>query len=527
MRILRHLFIRKVPVNLFCGLVCIYFQAQSQPTFFKSYEGFSGRAFVQTHDGGFALAGTDIAQGATYDLCMMKTDSLGSVEWFRHFGGSSIDVAEAIVQTHDHGFVVAGYTQSYGAGLYDMYVIKTDSAGDTLWTRTFGGTDNDAMGYVIETPDSNLLFAGWTYSIGNNFRTVLMKTDQNGNVIWSKTYVAAGAYAFFASYITPTVDHGYMITGRGGNFYMLKVDSTGNVVWDKRYSLANTFYPDYCYCARQTLDSGFIISGGLNPVSGSCTVIELIKTDSTGNITWQYAYGDTSGTESDFGYSVDLYQDGSYSVSGITSSFGSLQIMLMKINPIGTVAWAKQYGSSGSSQECRSMLLPDSSFMVTSNIDLFGSDPFKMLRIDRNGYVGCLEDSAPVTIYPTNLIAVNAGGTTTPTTFAVGSGSTQIIQSNLPNEIISCLNLHSDAEISSAIDPLKIFPNPAHASFTLNIQEKKPGRKIEIFSSAGAKVYSDLFEMTTMKINCDWAPGVYHLILSDSEQSVAHKLIIF
>jgi len=136
----------------------------------RTYGGSSydwGQSVQQTSDGGFVVAGYTSSFGAGgYDAYLIRTDANGDTLWTRTYGGSGHDYGYSVQQTADSGFVVAGYTYSFGAGSRDVYLIRTDATGDTLWTRTYGGEDEDIGRSVQQTSDGGFVVAGYTYSFG-------------------------------------------------------------------------------------------------------------------------------------------------------------------------------------------------------------------------------------------------------------------------------------------------------------------------------------------------------------------------
>jgi len=141
-------------------------------------------ALVQTVDGGYALAGSRYSFGAgDLDIWLVKTDANGNQLWNQTYGGTSDDVAYALVQTGDGGFAVAGSTYSYGAGLSDFWLIKTDATGNHLWNKTYGGANYDWANGLAHTADGGYALAGITGSFGaGNNDFWLVKTDENGVV---------------------------------------------------------------------------------------------------------------------------------------------------------------------------------------------------------------------------------------------------------------------------------------------------------------------------------------------------------
>ena len=153
---------------------------------------------------------------------MIKTDSNGNMVWSKTFGGSDDDWAWAVQQTSDGGYIIAGYTESYGSGGSDVWLIKTDSNGNMVWSKTFGGSDIDYAESVQQTSDGGYIIAGvtaWSYGSGDVW---LIKTDSNGNIEWSKTF---GGSDYDEAYsVQQTSDGGYIIAGDTCSYGSCKSD---------------------------------------------------------------------------------------------------------------------------------------------------------------------------------------------------------------------------------------------------------------------------------------------------------------
>src|SRR5437773_2015502 len=151
---------KKILVSLF--LLSAGFYSEGQVTFQKTFKTINsnasyGYSIQQTSDGGYIIAGFTIILGAGYNVYLIKTDINGDTLWTKTFGGTLDDYGEFVQQTTDGGYIITGYTLSFGAGNNDVYLIKTDSTGSLLWSKTFGGTDDDRGYSVQQTTDGGYI----------------------------------------------------------------------------------------------------------------------------------------------------------------------------------------------------------------------------------------------------------------------------------------------------------------------------------------------------------------------------------
>jgi hypothetical protein len=190
----------------------------------------------QTADSGFIICGTTYSYGAGLsDIYLIKTDAAGDTEWTRTFGGAEHEHGHSVLQTADSGYVICGITHSTGAGGADVWLIRTDSRGDTLWTRTFGGDSGDFGHSVAQTADRGFILCGQTASFGaGNYDAWLIKTDSLGDTLWTRTFGGGSDDVGYS--VQPTTDGGYIIAGMtkslgagGADFYLIKTDSSGSV----------------------------------------------------------------------------------------------------------------------------------------------------------------------------------------------------------------------------------------------------------------------------------------------------------
>lgn len=294
-------------------------------------------------DGGFIAVGyrESILEPAPAQIYLVRFNSFGDTTWSRLYGGDSLDKGYWIEITHDSNFIIVGETKSYGLGSSDVWLIKTDTNGTMLWNQTYGGTSYDMGRCIKNTHDKGFIIVGSTYSFGAGLRDVyLIKTDSLGNLIWSKTY---GSSDYEWGYdVENTVDNGYIIVGGTNSFgawgqdvYFIKTDSLGDVLWMKTYG---GVYDDVGHSVVIANDSSYIIAGYTDSDGADHGDVWLIETDYFGNIIWTKRYG---GDKDDWAYAVEKTQDNGYIITGFTYSMPSdtmrSDVYLIKTDSLGNI----------------------------------------------------------------------------------------------------------------------------------------------------------------------------------------------
>ncbi|MDI6604770.1 MAG: hypothetical protein QME35_06495 [Thermoanaerobacteraceae bacterium] len=317
------------------------FDKYGNQLWFKTYTGngySSGHCVIEVNNGNFLIVGeTKSKYGYDHDVYVVKTDKNGNRIWEKTYGGSHCDYGWSVIQTKD-GFAVAGGTESFGAGIYDVYLIKIDSSGKEIWQKTYGGKESDC-GYALQQDnDGGFIIVGNSASFGTgtkNPKVYLIKTDSNGKLIWQKTYGGKGCDYGWS--LIKNYDNGYLIAGekeittnQGGGFasYLIKTDHNGNKLWEKTYG-DSTSNSAYAVCRAK--NGGYIFTGKKETNKNGYD-INIVKTDKNGNRIWEKAI---EGRGFNCGYGIFQANDGGYVIAGRkgTDKNSESSILLIKLKP--------------------------------------------------------------------------------------------------------------------------------------------------------------------------------------------------
>ena len=287
-----------------------------------------GRSVQQTSDGGYIITGMRDS-----DLYLIKTDSNGDTSWTMTYDSDLDDVSiggigYSVKETTDGGYIITGNTNSpNNQGEKTILLLKTDINGDTLWTKTYGDEFRSYGFSVKETSDGGYIITGNTQSYdGGDDDIWLIKTDSQGDSLWTKLYDDNG-WSDKGRDVNQTTDGGYIITGSSGNesgpkIWLIKTDTNGDTLWTNRFgSESGSFDYQIGRSVQQTSDGGYIITGN----TGDGYLIQ-IKTDSNGDSLWTKIYGD-SHNEHSRGYSIQQTTDGGYIITGWYVSLDKLFLM--------------------------------------------------------------------------------------------------------------------------------------------------------------------------------------------------------
>ena len=305
-----------------------------------------GYSVQLTSDGGYVIAGATASSGAgDKDVYLIKTDAQGNPQWTRTFGGAGDDEGNSVQLTSDGGYVIAGFTNSFGAGSNDAYLIRTNSLGDTLWTRTFGGTGDDKAGSVLVLADG-FAIAGWTFTNGPQvYDAWLIRTDTAGRELWSRTYGGTDDDKFNS--LCPASDGGYLLAGftasyGAGNYdvYLVKTDASGETLWTRTFGGAQS---DQGWSVAPTIDGGYVTVGYAISFGSGNPQVYLVKTTALGESLWTRTCGSVG-----WAMSVAPTSDSGCILAGTNAAYGTgvPGVYLIRTDAQGDTLWTHTFGGA-------------------------------------------------------------------------------------------------------------------------------------------------------------------------------------
>lgn len=451
--------------------------AFAQIAFHTTYTGADsdfGSSISLCKEGGYILAGYTKSYGVGgNDACMIKTNGNGGTIWFKSFGGSGEDKASSVKQTADSGFIFTGTTTSFGAGGTDVYLVKTDKDGNIVWQRTFGGSGDDGGSEVILTADGGYAIVGSNNSLGLVSDKVngvyVIKTDANGDSLWTKVFAGESTTSSDAgSAIFQTRDKGYIITGSAvqkdstnSSVYLLKLDSNGIAGWNKLIGGPGN---EGGSSVQQTEDLGYIITGSTNSFGAGALDPYLIKTDDRGTVQWSRTYGGGTTDEGIYGQPT---ADGGYFVMGETGSFaaGIKGFYFIKTDANGDTMWTRSYGDANINIGISGRQAADGGFVLVGYRVVFpgGKPDIYVVKTDANGSSYCIETATATVQTSPNSMAFSPLLTS-------ATGGTVSIPASVTTDGSKVTNICTYVAVSNTENKqneILLYPNPAQKELTI------------------------------------------------------------
>ena len=389
---------------------------------------------VMTEDAGILLvAGTDSFGAGSYDFWILRLNSQGSALWQKAIGGAGREWPESVATTGNGGFLVAGQTNSYGAGGDDAWVMRIDDGGEIVWERTFGGKLDDwAITVLAEDADTYIICGGTESTGAGRADLFLMKINGNGEVIWQRTYGGQGDEGPAA--MRPLADGGYLAAvvtnsfGSGGtDIWLVRLDPECEILWDVVLGGSRN---ESVLWAEQTSDGGFVVAGWTESFGAGGTDALLMKLNDTGELEWQRVYG----TEKDdwLVYAAGTSEDTLSAIGAIDSVNGLLDIWFVETDTNGNVESHGALGGTASDTpefvcqlEQGTLLIGGRSFSfslgwddcwLTSVTRGTGGDACQLVSRSvsqaETGEANCATSEADAAVSPRDRTLLQAGSTT-------------------------------------------------------------------------------------------------------------------
>jgi len=485
---------------------------------------------VQTSDGGYVIGGTcDVLINQNNDFQFIKTDASGNVLWTKTVGGAGIDWGYSLIQSSDKGLVMVGYTKSFGMGNDDVYVVKLDSIGNTLWTRTIGGTQNEVGTSIVQTLDGGYVIAGNTksYGAGNN-DTYIIKLDAAGNLAWTKTIGGPGNDSFLlGTSIIQTSDSGYAVAGcaqfdsQGLDLYLIKLNQNGNLVWTKSVGGSAVEEPAEIV---ETSDKSYVIAGRTGSFGAS--ELYLVKFNSTGSLIWTKTYN-PGGLSTCSG--MCKTDDQGFVLIGKTNVFGGYyDAYMIKVDSVGSFQWSRGIGSSDGQvtvEPSKIIQSTDGGFAFCGGTRTFTNGPTFMsayfAKLDANGNGCCMIAENTGTVGAGG--SLNLTGGTASSGGTVSSGGSSASAGSLTT---ICYAVGINEMVSSV--QMQIGPNPLVDQMYLKIERNLDHASMKVYNSIG-KVVKELTNLNgdNFILNREnLTNGFYLITLTEGEKVIGSKKLI-
>jgi hypothetical protein len=469
-------------------------------------------AIDRTADGGYILAGWTQGYGVANgfnDVYLIRTDGNGDTLWTRTFGGNATDEAYSVRQTDDGGFLVAGGSNSFGVNGNEFYVVRTDENGDPLWNKTYGGPGEEIARGLALTSDGGAIIVGQSGTMGGpggGLSAYAIRINASGDTLWTRTYdTGADNYANSVS----EVDGGdHILAGRASlgamNMEIIRIHDNGDVVWNKAFSDGNM----EGYTVVMTSDLGFIACGQV--AYDAC----LVKLDAGGALQWAKSYG---GPNIDYGYCVREVAGGGYVFSGEQFS----HTWLVRTNASGDTLWHHTY-ATGNATVNEVVENDDGGFSIGANRTGIGGYLVQLVRTNSAGDITCDE------AHPATDVSTFTPTEATPTVVISTLGEV-----NVPTALIgnggAVFTACTTVDVPETMDPdvIRAFPSPATGVVRIDWATFEQHAVVRILDATGRVVLQRAVTGTGADLNVrDWSAGGYMALVTGDARVLEARFIV-
>ena len=480
-----------------------------------------------------------IAQDTTF-RSVVDAGIYGFCDYFtRTFGGSEDDVGYGVVQLEDESIVIAGMTESYGAGKKDTWLIGIEKDGEEAWNRTHGGSEDECAQNIVLAEDDGFLIVDNTSSFGNGqYDFDLLKTDGRGEERLGRCF--GGGMEDYAYAVHRASDGGYVMAGKTESYgagesdvWLIKIDTQGDMVWDQTFGGDSA---DIGYDMQTTSDGGFIIVGSTRSSGGGSRDVYLVKADSLGAEEWSMTFG---GSKDDIGYGVQQTSDEGYILAGYTESYGAgkKDLWLIKTDSLGAQEWERSFGGSEDDIGKSLVISEDGGYAIAGRTESAGAGMQDLWLIKTNPeggeewsrVLGGSEDDFGESV----AITSDGGYLITGGTCSYGAGGCDVWLIKTDASGYSPVQEDRSARAPEQITLLQNYPNPFNGTTTIHFILPRPGRIVlKIYDTLGrcAATLIDGFrqagEYDVQWDAADLASGIYLCRLSAGDLIETRKMLL-
>lgn len=369
-----------------------------------------GYAVTATSDGGFIIAGYTESMGAGFeDGYLVKTDAAGNVLWERTYGNVAEDRFYAVTETADGGFAMAGVT-GLGAPNWDAWIVRVDARGELLWQQTFGRSgDEDVVRSVIETADGGIVAAGDTFNTATGRSILVVKRAADGSPGWDST--GFGIDIPYGYAVREVAGGGLAVAGYSSDgvtfpefdAYLARLDGEGTLQWEKPFDAG---YDDRAY-DMIVVEDGFVLAGKIG------AAMSIWRTDTGGNLLWSNTFGSVA---SDYALAVVRTPDGGFALGGSSYRYaegGEYQSYVVKTDGSGAFQWETLLGGAAYDWCAGLDVTGDGGLILAGTTNSYGSGGYDLELVRLNGVEDGLV-AADLTLFPASgvlpfTVSVSAG----------------------------------------------------------------------------------------------------------------------
>lgn len=446
---------------------------------------------VPTADGGFIACGYSKSFGNGDNAFYMKISSTGSIQWVKNWGGSGIERAQDIIQLSDGKYVLCGYTTTSPARYYDAFILKIDQNGNTLWSKTYGTTAYDDANSIKVLPDDGFIMGGQS-----NNDLYLIRTDQNGDSLWTKRLGTTGVDNIECINYSQG-GNGFIIAGTttglgagGEDAYIVVTDTGGTQLWSK--TIGGTLNDGF-HRVEQTTDGGYVASGTSSEGPWANPNIWIVKLDVNGNTSWQNYFG---GNNHDHGYSGQQTSDGGYIVVGHTHSFtnnsNNEDAIVVKLNSSGQNTTKLYYSTVSNLISPTAVACGSANVQVTVEITNWSDQTLTSIPVTVE-ITGAITQTLTQTLSATMIRdQVKTMTFTTPIDMSVGGTFNFHCYTGFPHDVIPAHNFFDKSiSVGASSSPL-VVTNGSHCGpYTLSLSATSPDPvKWYTASTGGSSIFT-------------------------------------